>query len=580
MESQTKICQSCKKDFIIEPDDFSFYEKIKVPAPTWCPECRAIRRMSFRDHRVLYKRKSDLTNKIIFSIFHPESQVKVWEQDIWWSDKLDGLDYGIDINFNKPFLNQIKELFHSVPLPSQTGWDMIDSDYSAGSSNLKNCYLVFVATSAENCSYSAELNIVKNSMDATRVDSSELCYQSFALTKCYRVFFSSHCENCMDVWFSRDLIGCSFCFGCTSLRNKKYCIYNKQYSKERYEELISSFNLGSYKNISEIKEHTKDILQKSIRKFYDGHSNVNISGEYINNSKNTFSSYYINQVEDSKYIQLFFTPKAKDCYDCSLWGANTELSYECSSIGANCYDIKFCCRSYKGAQNCEYSLYCIGCSHIFGCSGLKNKQYCILNKQYTKEQYEELVPKIIKHMNDMPYIDSNNRIYKYGEFFPLEFSAFPYNDSTAQEYFPLNKEEATKQGYIWFEKENRNYPIDIYAENLPDNIKDVDNNIIGKVIECSHFNDKNHKKLNCDNSCTEAFKIIPEELTFYRRMNLPLPRLCPNCRHYERLFQRNPMKLWHRSCMRPGCTNEFETSYAPERPEIVYCERCYQQEVY
>ena len=28
------------------------------------------------------------------------------------------------------------------------------------------------------------------------------------------------------------------------------------------------------------------------------------------------------------------------------------------------------------------------------------------------------------------------------------------------------------------------------------------------------------------------------------------------------------------------CTNEFETSYAPERPEIVYCESCYQKEVY
>ena len=27
------------------------------------------------------------------------------------------------------------------------------------------------------------------------------------------------------------------------------------------------------------------------------------------------------------------------------------------------------------------------------------------------------------------------------------------------------------------------------------------------------------------------------------------------------------------------CPNEFETSYAPDRPEIVYCEQCYQAEV-
>ena len=101
----------------------------------------------------------------------------------------------------------------------------------------------------------------------------------------------------------------------------------------------------------------------------------------------------------------------------------------------------------------------------------------------------------------------------------------------------------------------------------------IDESIIGKVIECSHRGE-------CTQNCTLGFKIILEELQFYRRMNLPLPHLCPNCRHYERLSQRNPMKLWHRKCMKEGCDNEFETSYAPERPEIVYCEKCYQKEVY
>ena len=97
-------------------------------------------------------------------------------------------------------------------------------------------------------------------------------------------------------------------------------------------------------------------------------------------------------------------------------------------------------------------------------------------------------------------------------------------------------------------------------------------------------------KGDCNEQCTEAFKILPEELQFYKRNNLALPRLCPNCRHYQRLQKRNPLKLWHRSCMCEKtkhanhldirCPSEFETSYAPDRPEIVYCEKCYQQEVY
>jgi len=89
--------------------------------------------------------------------------------------------------------------------------------------------------------------------------------------------------------------------------------------------------------------------------------------------------------------------------------------------------------------------------------------------------------------------------------------------------------------------------------------------------------------------CTEAFKIVPEEIKFYKRMSLPLPRLCPNCRHYQRLKLRNPLKLWDRQCMcdkenhfhgKDKCKIEFKTSYSPERLEIVYCEKCYQQEIY
>ena len=137
----------------------------------------------------------------------------------------------------------------------------------------------------------------------------------------------------------------------------------------------------------------------------------------------------------------------------------------------------------------------------------------------------------------------------------------------------LDKKEAEGHNYIWKNTEERNYEIEINVDEISDNIKNVDSSIVGKVIKCAHGG-------NCKEQCTEAFKIIEEEFKFYKRMNLPLPRLCPNCRHYQRLKQRNPLKLWHRKCMKEGCENEFETSYAPESKEIVYCEKCYQQEVY
>jgi hypothetical protein len=259
-----------------------------------------------------------------------------------------------------------------------------------------------------------------------------------------------------------------------------------------------------------------------------------------------------------------------DNYDITT-ATNPKLCYEGNGVGS-ASDLKF----GVATSNTSSSYYIYSCvtnsSNLFACVGLNSKQYCILNRQYTKEEYESLVLKIIKHMNDMPYIDSKGRVYKYGEFFPSELSPFCYNETIAQEYFPLTKEQAIDQGYKWKDKEERNYTIDIHNEDIPDNINDINDDITTKIIECAHKGTFNHQ-------CTEAFKIIPEELSFYRRINLPIPRLCPNCRHYERLYQRNPLKLWHRTCMKPGCTNEFETSYSPDREEIVFCEKCYQNEV-
>ncbi len=161
---------------------------------------------------------------------------------------------------------------------------------------------------------------------------------------------------------------------------------------------------------------------------------------------------------------------------------------------------------------------------------------------------------------------------EYGEFFPKELSPFLYNEAIVQEYFPCSRKEAESRGYAWAVPEERDYKITKKISDLPGNIKDIDDCILNEVIECAHAG-------KCTHGCSTAFKIIKEELIFYKRFGLPIPRLCFNCRHGERFAKRNPMRLWHRKCMNGGCINEFETSYSPERKEIIYCEQCYQAEV-
>lgn len=272
----------------------------------------------------------------------------------------------------------------------------------------------------------------------------------------------------------------------------------------------------------------------------------------------------------------------KNCYDFTQFGENNELIYKSLCSGKNAYDVIGCINSLESRQT-KYVVYCYNNnSNLFGCISLRNKNYCILNKQYTKEEYEKLVPKIIKQMNNMPYVDKKGRTYVYGDFFPTEIAQFDYNETSAQEFFPLTKKEAEEQGYSWKESKERNYKITIEPKNLPNDIKDVNESIISEIIGCEHAG-------KCKEQCTTAFRIIKSEFQFYKSQNLPLPHLCPNCRHYQRVLNRNPNKFFDRKCMcekenhlhgAKKCEVEFKTSYAPGRSEIVFCEKCYQHEVY
>jgi len=99
MQQETKICQHCQKEFTIEPEDFDFYEKIKVPAPTFCPECRDVRRLAFRNGHSLYKGKCGLCGKSIISRFSPDKPYKVYCKECWWSDNWDQLQHGREYDF-------------------------------------------------------------------------------------------------------------------------------------------------------------------------------------------------------------------------------------------------------------------------------------------------------------------------------------------------------------------------------------------------------------------------------------------------------------------------------------------------
>jgi len=587
--SETRICQNCKNEFRIEPEDFAFYEKIKVPPPTWCPECRMMRRFLFRNQRNLFRRKDDASGKEIFGSFPQDSPVKVYEHDYWWSDSWDPMEYGKDYDFSKPFFEQFKELLCSVPLFSKSIQKMVNSDYCDQGGFLKNCYLCFDTGFGENSAYVITGVEFKDSFDLYQSTHNELCYECVMVDEGYKNFFSVDCDNNRDVWFSKDLAGCSNCFGCVGLRSKSHHIFNQPYSKEEYFEKLKEYNLGSFAEVEKLKAKAGDLWLQFPVKFMHGYQNTDVSGEHIQNAKNVHQSYMVHEGQDSKFIQIaggWVGEGMTDCYDHTNFGYNASLFYEATSCGDEAYNIKFCWECWRAVKDLEYCAHCpSGNSDLFGCVGLRNKQYCILNKQYSKESFDRLRTRIIQHMNEMPFKDGKGLIYKYGEFFPPEFSPFAYNETMAYDFFPLSEEGARTKGFSWRNPDTREFQTTIAAASLPDHINEIDGSVLKQVIGCA--------------SCSKAYRIIPLELEFLKKMGLPLPRLCPSCRFFERMKQVNPPKFWNRVCQCAGagddrkayqnvgshfhssehCPNKFETSYAPERPEIVYCEACYNREI-
>ncbi len=349
------------------------------------------------------------------------------------------------------------------------------------------------------------------------------------------------------------------CVMCINLRNKSYCIKNKQYTKEEYEKELEKMNLNDHSSIEKYKKefynfslgfpHRYAYIKKSIRS----------NGDFLINCKNVKYAFQVINGENQKFI--FGSDTTKDTYD-SVMSGKAEQCYEvvvADNSQRNYFSV-FCFQ----CRDILYSQFSPSSENCLGCVGLKKGVYSIFNKRYSQEEYKILKEKIIEHMK---------KTGEWGEFFPRSISPYAYNETFNMDFFPLNKKEVLEKRMKWKEETEKNYIVTLKAEEIPKSVEKISESILNETIGCLHGG-------KCKHKCSTAFRLIDREFKLYKKMGIPVPRLCPNCRYYERLENRRPIKLWHRRCMKEGCENEFETSYAPERPEIVYCEECYNKEIY
>lgn len=282
-------------------------ERVTLPLPTMCPECRKYQRIAWRNEKKLYKRKCDATGKEIVCLFPPTSIHTIYDTPYWESDAWDAKKYGRDFDFSKGFFEQFADLIRVVPLPSKNvGPGVENAEYCSACSWTKNCYLTFSAGYSSDAHYSVDLVEARDSIDCLGLMGSENCYE------CIEVYNSYHIEHSYDVKNSRDsrfllsCDGCQDCYGCYDLVNKQYHIYNTPYSEADYK-----------KRLAEILALPLSIQKKQFEDFYKnqytkkplpntGSENVTESVNTIA-SKNISYSRHIRESEDMRYCQRIST---------------------------------------------------------------------------------------------------------------------------------------------------------------------------------------------------------------------------------------------------------------------------------
>lgn len=563
-----KNCEYCLQDYPLYESEKKAYDKEEFIYSKICPDCTFRVCNYFLNDKYLYKRKCDKTKKDMVSIYAPGSQLKIFESDIY--KKMMSEDYWLTYSkdINDDITLDFKNLFLEFPKQSRDIHSWLENAlYSSHTWWAKNVYLSYwVFVDCEDIYYSFSVwRWCKNVFNSYKVSWSNNIYYSSLITKSYEIIYSHNIINSNFLFFCENITNCSNCIFCCNLANKDYCIFNKQYSKEKY--LVIEKKIRS-----EIKDYDRFLYYKDLYNDFLERESIN-EACIINNSEKACWDNIFDSTNLSNCFYLYWTSDSCNCMNCSTfeWIKNTNLFNLIEAWPAeNCIWVVSVWWWDSPSTNIYFSQYCswassklyycfdiVSCKECIFCIWLRNKEFCILNKQYTKEDYFIKKEKI---KNDLI------KIWKWWDFIWFDFIKFPYNDTLAYDYFKINKiifpdweeqiidknsywtveilsddfiSDATidfwswkKHNIKWRTKDREiNIPSQaetINAKDLP-NTFEVDEDILKKVIICE--------------KSQRPFKIMPLELEFIKKRNLPIPRIHYELRTEELLKKRPIWKL-------------------------------------
>ena len=501
------------------------------------------------------------------------------------------MDSWFYINLDKSINLQFEKLRWDIPRLNLITVDNENSDFTTWTGYCKNCYLINSSEDSEDCYYWKVMQNCQNCVDCSYIYDSQKLYECLNVKKSFNCMYLYNSNNCTNCYFSDDLIWCSNCLFSNNLRNSEYYFKNKKLSKEDWLKEKEKY-LNSRENINKsLNIFNKEIIPNKITKYASIVNSTNSFWDVLIDNKDCFECYDVNNSEDCRYVNVWV--ETKDLMDCNNMYLKPERSYEVlGTIWTN--NVHFSTYIFN-SSNILYSQDCYDSKNLFACVWLRSKEYCIFNKQFSKENYEIEVEKIIKNMREN---------WEWWEYFNPIISAFPYNDSLALEYFPIEKileikdnkiisQEIINENWNWTvyvlesEKEISKAKLDLGWEEkidilwktrdkeiwIPENIYFLESKDLKNTIE--EENEEVFKKaIKCKKSW-RPFRITPAEFKFYKKNNIPLPELHSDERYYNRLWYKPKRELHTHTCTK--CDKETLSVY--NKNIKIYCEKCYEKEI-
>src|SRR3989338_3632913 len=478
-----RVCTLTKEKWTLTKEEIAWCRSFDVPPSAIDPLVRLKMLLAHNTDLTLWYKPHALTGEPLLTFVHPHNRAKII-RDKEWAD-LDNTEHGFDRDANVSFFEQMERLYEKVPFRALS--DPGDSVNTIGMAAFKSSdsFMVFGSLGIERSSSVYSSLFVTDSVDVTScfggIGESFGINRSRSLHDCQVVFESQHCLHSS---FLFDCRNCEFCFGATNKRYKKYLWFNEQLSKEEWETRRAKISLSSRDVFDTYHQKFFELVQKSVWPETFNHVAVESDGEYLEKTTRVRESYNLQN--------------STDCFRC--W-AGTDLTHAAYLTGAGMssdlwqssgciysQNIKFSC-GISASQNMEYCLCCLNCEYCFGCIGLRYKKFCILNKQYTEEDYFKKLDEIKCLLLDQGM---------YGNPMPADINPLGAQFSAGELLIGYSEEEIRAWGGEYFDAKRGTMYIPEPSEAQ-------------KMIQC------------IDPELKRPFVIPPIERAFYENHQLPLP---------------------------------------------------------